>query len=112
MLWEGTHVKNCAKDKICTQCAKKNAHCKISLCPTLFLNHDSSSGLSCIEDTAEPNDYFINCKIINICQRLGVQPSHPRSVCAYSLHLNPPSVKPGYGLFVKVDLQMIDLLDT
>ena len=53
MLWEGTRVKNSAKDEICSQCDKKNDYYKISLCP---LNHDSSSGLSSIQDTAEPNE--------------------------------------------------------
>ena len=48
---ERTLLKNCAKEKNCACCGKKNDHHR-SLCPTLFPNSDSS-GLSSIEDTVE-----------------------------------------------------------
>ena len=56
-LNKGHMSKNCAKDKICAHCGKKNDSHR-SLCPTLFPNSDSSSGLSSIEDTveAQPNE--------------------------------------------------------
>ena len=50
-LKKGHLSKNCAKEKICAHCGKKNDHHR-SLCPTLFPNSDSS-GLSSIEDTVE-----------------------------------------------------------
>ncbi|XP_065899645.1 uncharacterized protein [Dysidea avara] len=51
-LKRGHMSKNCAKDKICAHCGKKNNHHR-SLCPTLFPDSSSSSGLSSIEDTVE-----------------------------------------------------------
>jgi len=49
-LKKGYMSKNCAKDKICAHCGKKNEHHR-SLCPTVF--PDSDSSLSSIKDSVE-----------------------------------------------------------